>query len=59
MLLTLKRAFLMELLGEVGLVGQAVDIALQHIPAHLVVKRVAELGVHLRIKDSRSEYWNC
>jgi hypothetical protein len=51
--LTLKRAIFVELLGEVGLLGQAADVPLQHIPAHLVVKRVAEFGVHLRIKGGK------
>ena len=45
--LTYAQGVLLELWGEVGGAGHAVEISLQHIPTHLKVEWVAELGWHL------------
>lgn len=37
----------MELWSEVGDVGEAVEVSLQDIPAHLIVEGVAELCWYL------------
>lgn len=38
----------MDLVSKVGLFGQAVQVSLQDVPAHLVVKWEAEFGMNLR-----------
>ena len=45
--LTDAKGVLLELGGEVRRVGETVEVALQHVPAHLIVERVAELGWNL------------
>lgn len=42
-----QRVFL-ELRDEVWCVGHAVQITLQHVPAHLIIERIPELSRHLR-----------
>ena len=50
-LLTDAQGVFLELWGEVGGVGQAEQVPLQHVPAHLKVERVAELRRHLETTD--------
>lgn len=51
--LTYAKGVFLELRGEVRDVGQAVEVSLQHIPAHLIVERVAELCWHLEEKQKQ------
>lgn len=46
---------LLELWCEVGGFGQAEDVALQHVPAHLVEEGVAELQWNLRWKRQQAQ----
>lgn len=41
--LTHTERFLLEVLGQVRAAGDAVDVALQHVPTHLVIEGVTEL----------------
>lgn len=47
-LLTQDCGFPVELLRQVGPFGQAVQVPLQDVPAHLVVEGKAELGMNLK-----------
>lgn len=46
----------MKLLFQVGTSGQAVQIPLQDVPAHLVVEGEAELGMNLSMCSRQSGF---
>lgn len=43
-----------ELLSQVGAFGQAVQVPLQDVPAHLVVEGETELGMNLKMSNTRA-----
>lgn len=47
-LLTYSERVFLELCGEVGDVGHAVEVSLQDVPTHFVVEWVAEFGWYLK-----------
>lgn len=53
--LTHTERFLLEVLGQMRAAGDAVDIALQHVPTHLVIEGITKLIWDLRKRQGEGD----